>query len=148
VALRRPLPHGVLRWLAIGGKLCAAVRAAGICHIIITVCWLLRTGMADAGARARGGGVACMHGVTAVAMTRRTQGLFNGVYTYTAEIFPTSLRSSGLGLCNVFARCGGILAPQALQLGQTQMSLAFACLALLSCGATLLLPETLGRALV
>eukprot|EP01050_Picozoa_sp_SAG11_P012061 SAG11_NODE_1318_length_5212_cov_3.462351_5_plen_61_part_00 len=45
------------------------------------------------------------------------------------------------------ARLGGILAPQALTLGENQMSLGFGCLALASAAVTLMLPETLGRAM-
>lgn len=33
------------------------------------------------------------------------------VYFFTAEIYPTVLRSSGVGLCSTFARIGGFLAP-------------------------------------
>ena len=56
-------------------------------------------------------------------------------------------RVQGLGCCNIFARVGGILAPQALQLGPDTMAAIFGGLALGSGLATLLLPETLGRVL-
>lgn len=43
-------------------------------------------------------------------------GSFALIYVYTVEIFPTVLRISGLGLCSVFARIGGMTAPYLLQL--------------------------------
>ncbi len=69
------------------------------------------------------------------------------MYVYSAEIFPTPVRSTGLGCCNIFARVGGILAPQALQLGPDTMAALFGGLAIASGLATLLLPETFGRVL-
>ena len=36
---------------------------------------------------------------------------FMGIWLYGAEIFPTTIRSAGVGICNVAARCGGVLAP-------------------------------------
>ena len=33
------------------------------------------------------------------------------VYVYTAEIFPTPIRSLGIGICSTSARFGGIIAP-------------------------------------
>lgn len=69
------------------------------------------------------------------------------MYVYAAEVFPTTVRSTGLGCCNIFARVGGILAPQALQLGPDTMAALFGGLAVASGLATLLLPETLGRVL-
>src|SRR5699024_6106409 len=43
-------------------------------------------------------------------------GSFALIYVYAVEIFPTVLRISGLGLCSVFARIGGMSAPYLLQL--------------------------------
>lgn len=36
---------------------------------------------------------------------------FAVVYLYTAELYPTQVRTVGIGICTVIARLGGILAP-------------------------------------
>ena len=36
---------------------------------------------------------------------------FGVIYLYTAEVFPTVMRNSGLGLCSICARFGAILSP-------------------------------------
>ena len=36
---------------------------------------------------------------------------FTIMFVYIAEIFPTSIRSLGIGTCSMAARIGGILAP-------------------------------------
>ncbi|KAI1294792.1 Organic cation transporter protein [Halotydeus destructor] len=46
-----------------------------------------------------------MFGKGAIAAT------FALIYVYTAEIYPTAIRSSGLGICSMMARVGAILAP-------------------------------------
>lgn len=43
-------------------------------------------------------------------------GSFSLSYVYTAEIIPTVVRIRGLGMCAVFARIGGIVAPYLLKL--------------------------------
>ena len=72
------------------------------------------------------------------------------VYLYTAEIFPTPIRASVLGICSMFAKLGGILAPQvAIYLPivtksvQAPMILMGSC-ALLGSVVSIWLPETLG----
>ena len=36
---------------------------------------------------------------------------FNGMYVYTAELFPTEVRNAGLGSASMSARISGIVAP-------------------------------------
>ena len=47
-------------------------------------------------------------------------GAFAIVYLYTAELFPTSIRSTATGLCSMMARIGGIAAPQVSHLVQNR----------------------------
>lgn len=37
---------------------------------------------------------------------------FAVIYVYTAELFPTPLRQTLLGLCSMFGRIGSMIAPQ------------------------------------
>jgi MFS-type transporter involved in bile tolerance (Atg22 family) len=39
-------------------------------------------------------------------------GAFDTTYVFTAEIFPTKLRNSMLGMCSMVGRIGSMLAPQ------------------------------------
>ncbi|UYV67681.1 hypothetical protein LAZ67_5001568, partial [Cordylochernes scorpioides] len=43
-------------------------------------------------------------------------GSFAAVYIYTAEVYPTPLRNTGVGVCNMAARLGGIAAPLVITL--------------------------------
>lgn len=77
-------------------------------------------------------------------------GVFQAAYVYTPEVYPTYLRSVGVGACSAMARLGAMLTPYIAQV-LLQKSLPFAmgvyaCAALLAAGATLALPiETKGR---
>ena len=65
----------------------------------------------------------CVLGLVAVPTSRVSQlvmlfasracieGTFSVLYVYTPELYPTSVRSTGLALCNTFSRLGGFAAP-------------------------------------
>ncbi len=57
--------------------------------------------------------------VVALAMAGKfcVTGTFGIVYVYSAEIFPTVVRSAGIGTASVFARVGGAVAPYVGALG-------------------------------
>ncbi|XP_043203235.1 organic cation transporter protein-like [Amphibalanus amphitrite] len=76
---------------------------------------------------------------------------FGAIYVYSAELFPTALRNTGLAVCSVGSRFGGILAPM-LQLLRDDVhpSLPVVVYGLSAVGSglsVLLLPETAGRPL-
>lgn len=78
---------------------------------------------------------------------------FTMLYIYAPEVFPTSVRATGVGLCNSMARIGGSLAPAAgvLLIGNGRSRLAEAVLAFVSLAtsgaAANLEVETSGRGL-
>ncbi|OWF41580.1 solute carrier family 22 member 3-like [Mizuhopecten yessoensis] len=78
-------------------------------------------------------------------------GVFSVIVLYTSELYPTVIRSIGMGCCFFLTRVGGLLAPQILLLGDyTHKSvpiIAFGVLGVIGGVLTLLLPETLGRKL-
>ncbi|XP_067674869.1 organic cation transporter protein-like [Haliotis asinina] len=82
-------------------------------------------------------------------------GAFAIVYIYTAELFPTVVRNSGVGVSSFFARIGGMVSPYIADLGvllggDLKVALPLIVFGGLSIAAgllTLFLPETLKRRL-
>ncbi|KAM5280063.1 solute carrier family 22 member 13-like [Ctenodactylus gundi] len=69
-------------------------------------------------------------------------------YVYTAELFPTTIRQTGLGLVNTFSRAGGIITPLVLLLGKYHVAFPKLIFGSLPIGVGLLcalLPETRGQ---
>lgn len=76
-------------------------------------------------------------------------GLFQAAYVYTPEVYPTALRSVGVGGCSALARLGAMATPYVAQvLLQTSLTSAvtvYGIFAVSACVACLLLPyETRG----
>ena len=73
------------------------------------------------------------------------------VYLYAAELFPTVLRSSGLGSSSMFARLGSIFAPiiggYLGEINSVIPIVIFASMAIMAGFLSLLLPETHGKVL-
>ncbi|XP_076228645.1 organic cation transporter protein isoform X2 [Nomia melanderi] len=75
---------------------------------------------------------------------------FSTVYIYTAELFPTNMRHSLLGICSMTGRMGSILSPQTPLLAQVMPELPlilFGCMGLSAGLLSLIFPETLGTKL-
>ncbi|KAK3734882.1 hypothetical protein RRG08_038908 [Elysia crispata] len=80
---------------------------------------------------------------------------FAVIYVYSAELFPTVMRNSGMGLCSLCARIGGILAPYIADLedvidndwGTALPLLIFGGLSLAAGFLVLFLPETSNKIL-
>ncbi|XP_008708394.2 solute carrier family 22 member 13 isoform X1 [Ursus maritimus] len=71
-------------------------------------------------------------------------------YVYSAELFPTIIRQTGMGLMGTFSRIGGILTPLVILLGEYHAALPMLIYGSLPIGAGLLcalLPETRGQPL-
>ncbi|KAM9075118.1 LOW QUALITY PROTEIN: solute carrier family 22 member 13 [Megaptera novaeangliae] len=71
-------------------------------------------------------------------------------YVYSAELFPTVIRQTGMGLVGIFSRIGGILTPLVILLGEYHTALPMLIYGSLPIGAGLLcalLPETRGQTL-
>ncbi|XP_054166225.1 organic cation transporter protein-like [Oppia nitens] len=72
------------------------------------------------------------------------------LYIYTAEIYPTPIRSTSVGVFQTFSRIGGIIAPHLIELssfGQNMPLIACGLLALGCCLLAMNLPETHNRQL-
>ncbi|KAM6959311.1 solute carrier family 22 member 6-B [Aplochiton taeniatus] len=108
------------------------------------------------------GGVACLLTLTipedhsnlrtALAMAGKfgITASFAIIYVYTAEIFPTVLRQTGIGVSSMFARMGGVLAPIINMLHSRSPStpmIIFGLAPILGAVLALALPETAGRPL-
>merc|ERR1711892_555029 len=78
-------------------------------------------------------------------------GAFALVFVYTSELFPTSVRSTGLGLCSMMARVGALFTPLMGDLAKATVDEApyylLGGFAALSGLLSILLPETLGNKL-
>ncbi|KAM5314207.1 solute carrier family 22 member 13 [Glossophaga mutica] len=71
-------------------------------------------------------------------------------YIYTAELYPTIIRQTGMGLVAIFSRIGGILTPLVMLLADFHKALPMVIYGSLPIGAgllCLLLPETRGQAM-
>ncbi|XP_072020604.1 organic cation transporter protein-like isoform X2 [Amphiura filiformis] len=73
------------------------------------------------------------------------------VYIYAAELFPTPVRSIGLGLCCMASHLSGIVTPMILSLGLVIWAplplLIFGVLSIIAALLALLFPETMGQPL-
>ena len=78
-------------------------------------------------------------------------GAYALAFVYTSELFPTSVRSSGLGTCYMMAGLGTMIAPLMSDIGEATFQqlphLILGGLTLLGGLLVLLLPETLGSKL-
>ncbi|ESO84000.1 hypothetical protein LOTGIDRAFT_155311 [Lottia gigantea] len=78
---------------------------------------------------------------------------FGMIFIFSAELFPTVLRNSGVGLCSVIARFGSMIAPYISDLGKLfkgELELALPLIVFGICSVVagllaLLLPETMNR---
>ncbi|KAM8810460.1 solute carrier family 22 member 13-like [Eudromia elegans] len=80
-----------------------------------------------------------------------TSASFSTSYVYTAELFPTVVRQTGVGLCSMSARVAGIIAPLILLLGRYHRAVPMAIFGsapVLGGLLCFLLPETRGVDLV
>ncbi|NXH19267.1 S22AD protein, partial [Bucco capensis] len=72
---------------------------------------------------------------------------FSTSYVYTAELFPTVIRQTGVGLCSMSARAAGVIAPLIRPLSEYHRAIPMAIFGSVSVVGgllCLLLPETRG----
>jgi hypothetical protein len=74
-------------------------------------------------------------------------GVYNIIYTYTTEVYPTVVRAKGFGFNSICARLGGIIFPLFLELMGEYVVNLFASVNLLALVLLFFIPETLGRPL-
>ena len=75
---------------------------------------------------------------------------FKIAYIISGEIFPTSIRTSGMGMVSAMARVGSIISPFIVMVGETIPGFQFSIFAFLGLSGgflSLRLPETKGRKL-
>ncbi|XP_077985401.1 solute carrier family 22 member 15-like [Glandiceps talaboti] len=72
---------------------------------------------------------------------------FNVMYIYSAELLPTVVRNTGMGICAMAARVGGIIAPAVIPLGEMLAFLIFGGTGFTAGICDYLLPESLGKPL-
>ncbi|XP_070549268.1 solute carrier family 22 member 15-like [Ptychodera flava] len=72
---------------------------------------------------------------------------FNIIYIYTAELLPTAFRNTGIGVCAMAARIGGILAPAVVPLGESLAFFIFGGTGFTAGMFDYLLPESLNKPL-
>ncbi|ESN92519.1 hypothetical protein HELRODRAFT_181394 [Helobdella robusta] len=79
-----------------------------------------------------------------------TTGAFGIIFLYSAELFPTNLRSQAVGVCSCMGRVSTLLASFSTYMARmfpTALSLSFACMSILSAVLVMFLPETNHRPL-
>jgi len=73
--------------------------------------------------------------------------VYNIIYTYSVEIYPTTLRAKGFGTNSLCARIGGIFFPIIIEMFAEYVEMFFLSLNFIAIVLILYLPETLGKPL-
>merc|ERR1711988_1754981 len=77
-------------------------------------------------------------------------GCFGSVFLYAPELYPTTVRSLGIGIASVGSRVGNLVSPQTeliMDFVPWLPNVVFGVMCIIAGVFTLILPETLGRAL-